>query len=252
MSDLFKKLNTLIQAGMHDVLDEAQKVASTPGKLIPRRQLGADIDHEVGQLRQQINKALDYEDEIVAKIAEVQSEVNALDEQSNQALANDDEVNARYYLERMYRAQQRQSMLESDLNEHRIVTQELMQRVNELDATIAEVRHREQAAAQQDTPADELSSASADTAAKTGVEIAQEISQQASKALSDVLREARERVEQMTDLTEAQADVQQQVTSSVEEQVQQETQKAKIDEDIAARRARLSAPPKKPTDGNSA
>ncbi len=267
MSDLLKKLNLLIQAGMNDVLDEVQKATPTPKKFIPRNRLGTDIDREVDQLREQINQALEHEDTIRVKIDEVQQDADELNRQADDAVLRGDDVNARYYLERMYRAQQRKTMLEADLNEHRIATQELILRVNELDATIAEARHREEQAEQSaSTEAAELppqqasapGDAAQDSNAPTsdtrydGVRRAQELSEKANRVLSDVLREARERVEQMNELVEAKTNVQQQTTSDVSEQVSETLQQSQIEDDIAARRARLTAAPKnKPNDGTS-
>ncbi|MEO1444067.1 MAG: hypothetical protein AAFV33_26960, partial [Chloroflexota bacterium] len=144
MNDLLKKLNVLVKAGVNDVLDDVQKAAATPGKFIPRSRLGKEIDHEVEYLRKQINKALDFEDQLNKKIADAEADIANLDRQADEAVGNNDDSRARYMVERLHRAQQRKTMLEADLREHRIATQELITRVNELDATISEARHREQ------------------------------------------------------------------------------------------------------------
>lgn len=247
MSDLLKKLNTLIKAGVNDVLTDAQRAASNvPGARIPRERLGNDIDGEVAQLREQINRALAYEDELVQKVRQAEQDINELDRQADEAVANDDEMNARYYVERLQRARQRRDMLTADLDEHRTVTQELIMRVNELDATISEARYR-QSQEQPLPPADVETPVEREqeTRQSDGVQRARELSQQTGRVLSDVLREARERVEQMGELTEAQSEVQSS-TQPASEQAAQVVEESAIEDDIAARRSRLSAPPKKP------
>jgi len=249
MSDLFKKLNTLIKAGVNDVIEEAQKATpSLPGKRLPRERLGSDIDSEVGQLRGQINRALEYEADLERKIGEVGAEVEALDRQADAAVAAGDDVNARYHVQRLQRAQQRQQMLQADLQEHRIVTQELISRVNELDATISEARYRETHS--QDAPAAPDTDTPLPPADQTGVDRARDLSQQTGRVLSDVLREARERIEQMSELADAQTEVQQS-TPSASDQAAQVVEQEQIDDDIAARRSRLSSPPKKPNPPDS-
>ncbi len=253
MSSLFKKLNTLIKAGVNDVLSEVQDTAeSLPRKRIPRERLGNDIDNEVEQLRGQINRALSYEDDLTEKIQQVNEEINELDRQADEAVAADDKVNAHYYVERLQRAKQRQAMLTADLDEHRVVTQELITRVNELDATISEARYRQSQAeiATPDAPEEVQPSAATPNERQEsdnlpeGVRRARELSQQTGRALSDVLREARERVEQMGELADAQRDVQAS-TQPASEQAVAAIEQSVIEDDIAARRSRLSAPPKK-------
>lgn len=144
MSDLFKKLNILIQAGINDVLDDAAKAVSSGIKNpIPPSRLGKGIETEVKYLREQVNKALDHEDVLQRRIAELQREVEDYDARADRELSNGNEAQARYLLERMYSTQKRIEMTEADLREHQAVTRDLMMRVNQLDATIAEARHAE-------------------------------------------------------------------------------------------------------------
>jgi phage shock protein A len=255
VNDLIKKLNVLIKAGINDVLEDVQKAAPNPSKFIPQSRLGANIENEVDNLRQRINQALDYENSLQEKIDTVQQDIDNLDRKADAALEQGDEANARYYVERLHRAQQRKTMLENDLKEHRIAAQELMMRVNELDATISEARHREQQAARQEPPPQRPAQAEPqpqETQQKEPDEMdevnaarerAYAFSQQAGKMLSDVLQEAREKIEQMDDRIEAKTEIAQQAESAAEEAAA-EVEKSQIDDDIAARRSRLSAPPK--------
>ncbi len=297
MSDLFKKLNTLIQAGINDVLDDAQKTVKEPLKRIPSSRLGRDINNEVDHLRGKINDALNHEDTLTARIQTVQEEIATLDQQVDEAVQAGNEAQARYLLERMQRAQQRLTMTEADLREHQLVTRELMQRVNELDAAIADANHAADQQQQQDVPptpespresrADrsvsipvtvqqddeddtttnvprreesqkpqpERKTPAADTnsrgeTAEDVVERVRAFNEQTGRKVSDVLREARQKIDQMNDLIESRDEVNATLEETPGEQVQAEIQKQSIDDDIAARRARLTGRPRtqKPND----
>ena len=141
VTDLFRKLNVLVRASINEVLEDAQKAVTAPLQRIPAHRLGAGIEREVSKLREQVNHALDFENELQARVGQIQQEVTSLDAQADAAVANGQEDQARYLLERMTRAQQRMAMTEADLRDHRIAVQELILRVNELDATISEAQH---------------------------------------------------------------------------------------------------------------
>ncbi len=298
MSDFLKKLNILIKAGMNDVLEDVQKAASAPIKHIPRSRLGSQIDSEVNELRAQINKALDYEDELTRKVDEIQRDIDSLDRQADEAVAANDDDRARYFVERLQRAQQRQTMLQADINEHRMATQELILRVNELDATIAEARHREEQAAREAPVASEPPAAASEPLAqRTEVPVeptesevatpeaptppaqeappqppaegadkvegadkteaepkpplyqpARELSEYTEKVLADVIRDARESVARMGDLLDAKTDIQDVVEQLEKGTVSEKIAETQIEDDIAARRSRLSGPAKPPSD----
>lgn len=263
MSDLFKKLNILVQASINDVLEEAGKAISSPDdsqKRLSRIPLGKNIDDEVDYLRKQINKALDYEDELQARLQTLQTEIADYDRRADTALADGYEAQARYLLERMHMTKQRLTMTEADLNEHRIITQDLISRVNQLDATISEVRHNEALQTENvkkntditkpDEPDEKEASVSIpiktkpsdENSASGSLQKAQVLSQHTGKVLADVLRETREKINQMGDLIEATEEVQSK--SIATRQTEEFIAKDAVEQDIAQRLARLSAPPK--------
>lgn len=314
MNDLLKKLNILIQAGINDVLDDAQKTLSQPLKSIPQQRIGKGIEQEVNFLREQINKALDYEDELTQRIETLRADIATLDRQADEALARKDEANARYLLDRMLRAKQRLTMTEADLNEHRIATQELIMKVNQLDATISEARHAEQAPKSAPPPAQERApmppqapsvsqqppqptrleappvqqppappvqkpvvqqqapkpasvskpEQPAAPAAKpqpsaesqevnAAMDAARTFREETGKILADVLRDARESVTRMNDLLDASHEVSQ-AARPVEEAIEQEFSAQVVEDELASRLARLSAPKppaQKPTPSDS-
>ena len=214
MADLFKKLNTLVKATINDTLggDSGRKPAN-PVKL------GKDIDREIAALRGRINDALDYETNLKAKAQGLQDEAAKLDQQADDLVAQGKEDQARYVLEQRLRAQQRAAMAESDLREHRLVTQELIERVNTLDAAVADARRS------QPTQADDDRSP--------------------GKALSDVLRDAREKIAAMSDLVSAKQDIAEanmKTESAAAEGAASAASSQQVEDDLARRRERLSKP----------
>lgn len=204
MADLFRKLNTLVKAKVSDVLtDLTSGMPRIPGA-------SRSLNRDVHALRERINQAIEYEDTLQAKIKSLQEEIAQLDQQADDAVKQGNEALARHLVEQMQRTQQRLQMAESDLRAHQLVAQELIQKVNLLEATAADVRR-------DDTQ-------SAETAASAG-------------RLSNIVSEAREKI----------SSVGQKVTTAMEkprpaaseEDVQPESG-VTVDDDLEARRARLS------------
>jgi phage shock protein A len=138
MDDLFKKLNVLIKSSLHDVVgdDPSRRTASPP-------RLGRDIDREIAALRQRVNDAAVYEDELKARITTLEAEIARVDQQADEAVEQRREEQARYLIEQMQRAQQRLTIARADLREHQLVAQELLQRVNMLETYVAEARRQQ-------------------------------------------------------------------------------------------------------------
>ncbi|MBI5961073.1 MAG: PspA/IM30 family protein, partial [Chloroflexi bacterium] len=136
MSSLINKLNVLVKSSVNSVLGD--DTPQRQKKKIPLSRLGKDIDQEIAALRQQINHALDDEDRMEQEIDSMQSRVADWDQQADQALQQGDEANSRYAIHQMQLQQQRAAMLIADLSQHRLSTSELIQRVNELEALVAQ------------------------------------------------------------------------------------------------------------------
>jgi phage shock protein A len=218
MNDLLKKLNTLVQAGIHDLIGD-ERAAPSSGRRLRPAQLGKDIDGEIGFLRKRINEALDFEDQLKARVQTLEAEVQKWDEQADAAVASGDDATARYAIDQMTRAQQRVSMAESDLREHQLVTQELILRVNTLDAAVADARRAQANEPTADSPTQEP-----------------QAEHSSGQALADVLRGVRENI---TRTGEALAAKVEQTTLA---QPETPADRQKIDDDLEARRARLSKP----------
>ena len=133
MTELLKKLNILLRSSLAPT--ERRDSAPTP--------LSRHAEQDVNRLRQTINQALTYEDELKARLNTIDAEVARWDAEADRAVSVNDDVNARYAVEQMQRAQMRQTIAASDLRDHQLVTQELIQRVNMLDAAVADARRAE-------------------------------------------------------------------------------------------------------------
>jgi phage shock protein A len=232
MNDLLKKLNVLVKAGINDVLGEVRS-GELPRKALSVFQLGSDIDREVSMLRGRINDALAYEDELQARITALESEVADWDAKADAAVATGDDVNGRYFIDQMHRTQQRFAMAEADLRDHQQVTQELISRVNMLEAAVADARRAE---AEKEAEA-KSKEASVEDSATSHDPAEQSDNLPRGQVLSDVLRDVRERVNQMGDLIAAKDEVQQAAPPG-ELSVSDST----VDDDLEARRQRLSKP----------
>lgn len=201
MTDFFKKLNVLVKASLHDLLGDEPR--STP---LSADRLGKDVDREIASLRQRINEAVDYEETLRQRVQELQNDASNLDQQADDALSQGDDLTARRRVEELQRARQRLAMTEADLRDHQSVTQELILRVNQLEAAVADARRSQ-----------------SDTAPV-------QPERSPVQAVSDVLRDMREKINTMSDLINAKDEVQ--PAPKPDDQT--------IDDDLATRRDRLS------------
>jgi len=216
MNDLLKKLNVLVKAGINDVLGEIRS-GELPRKALSSFQLGGDIDREVTMLRGRINEALAYEDALQNRVESLQAEVADWDAKADGAVAAGKDADGRYAIDQMHRAQQRTAIAEADLRDHQQVTQELISRVNMLEAAVADARRAEAEKQAEALPPDQTEGAPR------------------GQVLSDVLRDVRERMNQMGDLIAAKDEVSADSTfetAPVDDQI--------VEDDLEARRQRLS------------
>lgn len=202
MNDFLRKLNVLVKSSLHDLLD-SEGEARRPR--ISSDKLGSDVK----LLRQRVDDALKYEDELVMRVESLQAEVERVDGQADEAMAQGQEDTARRHVEELQRLQNRLAMAESDLREHRLVTQELISRVNQLEAVADEARRREPSEG-------------------TGIEPLE----RAGQMMADVLREMRDRIHELNEASgRAESESRGEVSPANEDTV---------DDDLARRRERLS------------
>ncbi len=194
MNDFFKKLNVLIKAGINERISGDE----------PHPRMSKTVEGDLASLRERVNDAVAYEDQIKARIRQFEDEAAGWDRRADEAVARGDDDNARYAIEQMRRAEQRAAVAQSDLREHQRVTQDLIQRVNTLDSAAAETRRSE----------------TGDAAPDDGL-------------LNNVLRETREKIASLADLAAAQQNLQTPEAPAHEDE-------AAVDDDLERRRQRLS------------
>jgi phage shock protein A len=205
MNDLLKKLNVLVKSTLHDALS-----SESPQEPLTPLKLGKDIDREVEQLRKRINEALTFEDQLQDRVRALQAEVEKWDKEADESVSSGNDTQARYAVEQMQRAEQRLTIAQSDLREHQLVTQELIMRVNTLDAAVADAHRSEKA--QEQEPAEAVPFGS---------------------TLSDKLREVHDKINARGE-PEPTANLQAPPESSPDANA--------VDDDLARRRKRLSKP----------
>lgn len=144
MSDLFDKISTLINAQLNDFLGK------NPRSPLARIRLDADEAEENPQrsaqsLRQRLEEAIDYEDKLQAKIDQRMREVVELDKLVDEVLRSGDEHSAQRLQGQLNMKQQQLTIAESELRDHRMMTQHLMQELGALEMALDSQQRRERA-----------------------------------------------------------------------------------------------------------
>ncbi len=152
MADLFKKLNVLVKASLNELLSSERARSSSSGSeqpassrptLTPDR-LGKDIDRQLAAMRLRVADAKAYESKLQAQIDALDTEIKHLDAVADTAVASGDDVNARFAIADMRTAEQRQMKLMNDLRDHQIAAQELVDRIDQMAAMVAQAREQAQ------------------------------------------------------------------------------------------------------------
>lgn len=156
MDSFFDKINTLINAQLNEFLGRNPKSPLARIKLDTNNP-DANPKRTVQSLRQRMNEALEYEDELAAKIQKLMQEAVTLDEEADRMVKSGDEFSARRAVSALQMKQQQVSIAESELRDHRLLTQHLMQEMTSLEMALDnQERNAQQSAAQ--TPPTEKSS----------------------------------------------------------------------------------------------
>lgn len=227
MSSLFKKLNTLVRASINDALGDV--VPSGSRRVDPGR-LGKNIDAEIASLRERINEAIAHEGVLKQRLDALWAEVAELDRAADAAVEVGQQDEARRLIARMQSVQRRAEMAASDLREHQLVTEELIQRVNLLDAVVADARRAQTIEAEMQAPAEVSPPA---TATERGP----------VKVLSDLLRDARQSVDKAGDAVADETErTRSELTQSAAPEAVEPAHSRDVDDDLAARLKRLSKP----------
>ena len=203
MTDFFDKLNTLLRASVNTVLNSVTNPVTNSDPTRASHLSGnaslKDMDREIIGLRKQIDLALAEEESLVAKLAKLNDQVAAYDQQADAALGRGEEETARELVQKMQQQRRTAAMVKSQLDQHRELTYQFIERVNILESMVADARRQQGLA-----PRDEADPAGS---AATGLPDFSQLSQlgkEAGTALSEVVRNLRERAEHA--LTPAPAD----------------------------------------------
>jgi phage shock protein A len=138
MSDLIDKLNLLVRSRVNSVLSGGRSGGDTrsddPDKPINVNEL----EREIRDLRRHIEDALNSEDDMQRRLDEGLAKAAAFDQQADDALARGAEDTARQFIQQFQKAQRGAEMLASELDLHRRATSQLIEQVNRLEAVVAD------------------------------------------------------------------------------------------------------------------
>jgi phage shock protein A len=138
MNDFFDKLNTLIRVKFNDLLGSSSQgdTADLPASARPIDR----VAHDAEKLRERVNDAVGYEKKLQTQIDDIYKQLPILNRQADEATEKGNEAMARHFIEKINRLQDRLTTLEKDLAEHQQLAQDLMHKVNQLEATIADIQ----------------------------------------------------------------------------------------------------------------
>jgi len=144
MSDLFDKISTLINAQFNDLLGR------NPRSPLARIKLNAEEAEKHPQrsahsLRLRLEEAIEYEDELQARIDERMTEVVELDKLVDEMLRSGDEYSAQRLQGQLNMKQQHLTIAESELHDHRLMTRHLMQELGTLEMALDSEEQRQRA-----------------------------------------------------------------------------------------------------------
>lgn len=255
MSSLFDKLNTLLKAGVNSVLGSVTGSEGAPSD-VPETQVTPtslkDADKKIAALRKQINAALAQEDKMQAALDRLLQQVAEYDQLADEALQAGDEDRARELVRKMQEQRRTARLRQVELDQHREVTAQFIEKVNMLEAMVSDARRQQGELPPEDAP----KAAEQDLAAR---------GREAGAALTDALKGMKERAEQVlapivtqaetllrgesspaqdvTPKTDAPAaDVKVKVNPPPQSEAMKKAEEKAIEDDLKRRRSRLSNP----------
>lgn len=241
----FKKLTTLVQAQINDLTDfrRDDETSRARRKFLSRHQIGKDLQNDARHLRERIEEALAYETELQNKTDALYAQLADLDDQADSAVQAGQDDQARFLLGRLQQAQRELEMNESALREHRIVTGELIQQVNTLEA-ILEQAQRE--AETEKTEQDEGLASPEQRRATIDV-VVEDQESGVINVLTDKIESSRRALGQLVNSkTAPPLSNDKQIIDEAPQPPKPPVNSRAVEDDLARRRSRLSKPPAKP------
>jgi flagellar biosynthesis chaperone FliJ len=148
MNDFFEKLNVLARARITSLLSgdpaPTQRGQLDPDPTAPQRYEKLDLDdaeREAAELRKHVETALNTQDNMQHRLDALHAQIAEFDRQADNALLHGNEALARSAVAQMQRVRHTADTLESELKSHRNMTSQLITQVNQLETIISEKRH---------------------------------------------------------------------------------------------------------------
>ncbi len=197
MTSFFDKLNLLLRSSVNNLLDD---IAPT------REESPRSKKRTVESLRERINQAVAYEEDLQKQINAQEDEILSLNEQADRAVEQGRDALARHLIAKVQRRQQHLEMLRVDLDTHQRIAQDLILEVNRLDAALASMQ-APQATPAKSGKADFVEAEEQATESDNRYQKMMEDAQARMTILGEKLQVRRQRVDQsLTDDTDLQAD----------------------------------------------
>jgi phage shock protein A len=242
--DFFKKLNTLVQAQINDVINPIRdENETTRRRFMQRPGVRSGLEGDVTTLRKRVTEALAYEEKLQKEVDTLYQEISEHDAKADAAVANGQEAEARVALGKMHAAQRRVELIEADLREHRTITQELMGQVSQLEAIVDQAK-REQAEAPA-YAADKAADAAQKTAAQIKVDIEEDDddAEDIVASFSEKLDSTRQKLSELIANTTGKPLIKQdEIVEEAPPPPVSAMDRKKVDDDLAGRISRLSKP----------
>ncbi len=193
MSDFFDKISTLINAQVNDLLGQ------TPRSPLARVKLNADEAEKDPRrsarlMRRRLEEAIEYEDELQARIDERLRAVVELDKLVDDMLRSGDERSAERLQGQLNMKRQQLTIAESEMRDHRLMTQHLLQELGALEMALDSQAKRERASNDPSAGRTRIPIEGVDASEKAG-----NIKESFLGAVSDKLDEARTNFESLLD-----------------------------------------------------
>jgi phage shock protein A len=241
-NNFFDKLNTLVRAHVNNIVDPIDENTSrSRRKALARQDIRRGLQDDVKTLRQRIEDALAYQEQLQGRVDKLYEEIRDYDAQADQAVSEGREEAARYAIRRMQQSQRELEMTEADLREHQLLTQDLISQVNTMEGVIEQAQPEKSESGAQAGESDE----SADTIGAQIVQQLDDTRQRLSELISGYTRTVTNDFgDPETAAREAQDRREGEAPPAQERPVSHPVDSRKVDDDLSSRLARLSKPPK--------
>ena len=139
MTSFFDKIHTLVSAQLNDLLGRHPRSPLARIRLNPE-QVEKDPQGAARGVRRRLQEAMDYEDELAQRVEAIMQGAMALDQRVDAALRSGDDIGARHIQEQLNMKRRQLTIAESELRDHRRMTQHLLREMSTLDDALDQQR----------------------------------------------------------------------------------------------------------------